>query len=136
DAERGGRLQEFSPVHDVLIVRSCLSNNIRSSPRNWGPRSYLPSKPPWIPACAGMSGWGVSTRTGCVLISLSYAFTQHAFQPRHRRVHDHSQGGEHKHRNPDESDVVGLAGIEDRAPQPVLGGDELADDRAGQSQPD
>ena len=39
---------------------------------------------------------------------------------------------EHEHRHPDQRDVVGLAGIEDRAAEAVLGGDELADDRAGQ----
>src|SRR6516165_4242764 len=68
--------------------------------------------------------------------SLVHAFAQHAFEPRHRRIHDHRQGREHEHRYPDQRNVVGLAGIEDRPAEAVLGGDELADDGAGQGEAD
>ena len=43
---------------------------------------------------------------------------------------------EHQHRDPDQRDVIGFAGIEDGAAETVLRSDELADDGAGQRQPD
>src|SRR6516165_11636185 len=58
--------------------------------------------------------------------SLPHALAQQAFEPGDRRIHDHGQGGEHKHRDPDKRDVIGLPGIEDRAAEPMLGSDELA----------
>src|SRR5262245_23519109 len=68
--------------------------------------------------------------------SLPYALAQHVLEPRHRRVHDDGQGREYEHRHPDQRDVVGLAGIEDRPPEAMLRGDELADDRAGEREAD
>src|SRR4030095_13693987 len=68
--------------------------------------------------------------------SLPHAFAQQTFDPRHRPIHDDRQGRETQHRHPDWRDVVGLSGIEDPAAEAMLGGDELANDGAGQGEAD
>src|SRR5580704_11829431 len=58
------------------------------------------------------------------------AFAQRALEPGHGDVHDDGQRREHEHRDPDQRDVVGLAGVQDLAAEAVLRGDEFADDGA------
>src|SRR5258708_2044748 len=65
-----------------------------------------------------------------------YALAQHALDPGYRDIHDHGERREHRDGDPDERDVVGLAGIEDGAPEAVLGGDEFAHNGPGERQAD
>src|SRR5258708_36806426 len=67
---------------------------------------------------------------------LTRALAQNFFFQEEDGIRDDGESGEHEYRDPDESNFVGRAGIEDGAAKPVLRRDELADDRAGQRKPD
>ena len=70
------------------------------------------------------------------LEAVADALAQDDLKPGNRDVHDDGQRREDENGNPDQRDVVGLACVEDGAPQSVLGGDEFADNGAGQRESD
>src|SRR3977135_2854721 len=124
----------------VLCTGSATSNSlVAARAMNGGAASVRPTVAPRVAVdCRNfrlsMTSSLFTESSGSTL--LPHAFAQHAFEPRYTCIHDDGQGREHEHRHPDQRDVIGLAGIEDRAAEAVLRGDELADDRAGQGEAD